>query len=161
MKILLGKKIVLAALVAAAALFSSCNKDDDKTAPYEGRWFSEQKAENVVVLRFDANLTKDTFAISVSNAVQGSASLVNTMNLKGDLAVSGDVMTISFTEISKLQQDGKTWITIKKGDKGFEDAAKEIAIFSKFTFKVEGYTLTLKPAIPNSNPFIFTRSGEN
>lgn len=161
MKILLGKKIVLAAMVAAAALFSSCSKDDDKTAPYEGRWFSEQKTENVVVLRFDANLTKDTFAISVSNAVQGSASLVNTMNLKGDLAVLGDVMTISFTEISKLQEDGKTWITIKKGDKGFEDVVKEYAAFSKFTYTVEAGKLTLKPAVPNIAPFVFMPVLEN
>lgn len=161
MEISSGKKLALATMVAVAAVFSSCSKDNDEVAAaYEGKWVSEQTEEDGLLTKSEATITKSTFEMKLSEQRSSeSKGLVNYMNLKGSLTVAGNLMTVSFTEISTLGEDN-TMTTFKKGDAGFDIAIKAMDGKNKFTYRVEGDKLTLSPVVSATEDImqiVFTR----
>lgn len=137
----------LFSLVAFALLtltFTSCEKEDD--APeYVGTWVNQEVADFFgieMTVKTSLILTESTYVFGSTMIMEGVPLPMG--EIKGDLSVSGETLTITPTSVTSYDDQGNATI-INKGDAGWEEALleMEMAESETATFSIEGNKMTI------------------
>jgi len=152
-------------LIALVVFCSSCEKDDEFASDYVGTWIAVESiptASGYTAIR-DVMTFTDNEVTDLIQFPEGSADKwIDYMNLKGLVSVSGNMMTVTITEIgisslnAVTEMPTGTIISYKAGSVEFETilSQSEQSKTFKSEYSVSGEKLTLKTDNNNDGDYL-------